>query len=128
MDLLATSKSRIDALPQGNYVPVLRAVLLHIETAFGHLSRGQSAKDDTAFTDVVYRTNQAFEGSVKEAYRVPQERTGRIAPDDIERYLETNKVFRPRVLSQFKNYRTEWRNPSTHDYKLDFDDSERSSP
>ncbi len=27
-------------------------------------------------------------------------------------------------MSQFTTYRTEWRNPSTHDYKLDFDESE----
>ena len=33
-------------------------------------------------------------------------------------------MFRQRVLSQFTNYRTEWRNPSTHDYQLDFDESE----
>jgi hypothetical protein len=125
MDLLATLKSRIDALPKGNYLPGLRAVLLHIETAFAHLSRGQSTGEDTAFTDAIYRTNQAFEGSVKEAYRVL---TGRNPdeerPYDIEQYLESQRVFRPRVLAQFKNYRTEWRNPSTHDYKLDFDESE----
>ena len=28
------------------------------------------------------------------------------------------------MLNQFSNYRTEWRNPSTHDYKLYFDESE----
>lgn len=38
--------------------------------------------------------------------------------------LEKSEVFRARVLKQFTNYRTEWRNPSTHDYKLDFDERE----
>jgi hypothetical protein len=28
------------------------------------------------------------------------------------------------VLAQFTNYRTQWRNPSTHDYNLDFDEDE----
>jgi hypothetical protein len=28
------------------------------------------------------------------------------------------------VLSQFTRYRQEWRNPSTHDYRLDFDEDE----
>jgi hypothetical protein len=45
-------------------------------------------------------------------------------PYDIEKYLEQKAAFRQRVLAQFTNYRTEWRNPSTHDYKLDFDESE----
>lgn len=125
MDLIATLRNKIDVLDDGEYIPGLKAVLLHIETAFRHLSRGQEADDDTAFTDAIYRTNQAFEGSIKEAYRVlAGQDPDKKRPFDIEGYLEKNKVFRSRVLSQFTTYRTEWRNPSTHDYKLDFDESE----
>lgn len=125
MDLLETLRARLSAVDDGPYSPGLRAVLLHIETAFRHLSRGQESSDDTAFTDAIYRTNQAFEGSIKEAYRVlAQQDPSRKRPFDIENYLETNNVFRSRVLKQFTNYRTEWRNPSTHDHKLDFDESE----
>lgn len=103
----------------------LKAVLLHIETAFRHLSRGQESDDDTAFTDAIYRTNQAFEGSIKEAYRVlAGQDPAKKRPYDIENYLEQNNIFRSRVLSQLTTYRTEWRNPSAHDYKLDFDESE----
>lgn len=125
MDLVDTLKKKIEVLDDGDYVPGLRAVLRHIETAFRHLSRGQEIDDETAFTDAIYRTNQAFEGSIKEAYRVlagqdPQKKR----PFDIENYLEKNQIFRSRVLSQFTTYRTEWRNPSTHDYRLDFDESE----
>lgn len=125
MDLLSTLQSRIDSLDEGVYSPGLRAVLLHIGTAFKHLSRGQSEGDETAFTDAIYRTNQAFEGSIKEAYRVlAGKEPDKVRPFDIENYLAQGNVFRSRVLSQFTNYRTEWRNPSTHDYKLDFDESE----
>jgi len=125
MDLLETLRAKVDALQDGPYVAGLRAVILHVETAFRHLSRGQTDEDETAFTDAVYRTNQAFEGSVKEAYRVLAGKDpSKERPYDIERYLENHEIFRPRVLSQFTNYRTEWRNPSTHDYKLDFDESE----
>lgn len=125
MDLVATLRNKIDVLDDGEYIPGLKAVLLHIETAFRHLSRGQEADDDTAFTDAIYRTNQAFEGSIKEAYRVlASQDPAKKRPFDIEGYLEKNKVFRSRVLSQFTTYRTEWRNPSAHDYKLDFDESE----
>src|SRR6185369_7313578 len=70
MDLLETLRLKIDSLEECTYIPGLRAVLPHICTAFRHLSRGQIEGDETAFTDNIYRTNQAFEGSVKEAYRV----------------------------------------------------------
>lgn len=125
MNLVDALRKKIDVLEDGDYTPGLRAVLLHIETAFRHLSRGQEASDDTAFTDAIYRTNQAFEGSIKEAYRVlAGQDPAKKRPFDIENYLEKNNTFRSRVLTQLTTYRTEWRNPSTHDYKLDFDESE----
>jgi hypothetical protein len=125
MDLVDTLRRKIAALEEGDYLPGLKAVLLHIETAFRHLSRGQQSSDDTAFTDSIYRTNQAFEGSIKEAYRVLAGKDpSKMTPYEIEAYLEKNNVFRSRVLGQLTTYRTEWRNPSTHDYKLDFDESE----
>jgi hypothetical protein len=125
MDLVDTLRKKIGVLEDGEYVPGLKAVLLHIETAFRHLSRGQETDDDTAFTDAIYRTNQAFEGSIKEAYRVlAAQDPAKKRPFDIENYLEHNNIFRSRVLSQLTTYRTEWRNPSAHDYKLDFDESE----
>lgn len=125
MDLVDTLRNKIAALDDGDHISGLKATLGHIEVAFRHLARGQYERDETAFTDVIYRTNQAFEGGVKEAYRVltgndPHNKT----PHKIEQYLEENEVFRERVLRQFRNYRTEWRNPSTHDYKLYFDESE----
>ena len=125
MDLLRILRSKIDVLEEGDYIPGLRAVLLHIETASRHLLRGQEQEDETAFTDAIYRTNQAFEGSLKEAYRVLAEQDSeRKRAFDIENFFEQNSIFRQRVLAQFTNYRTEWRNPSAHDYKLDFDESE----
>lgn len=125
MDLVEALRKKIIVLDEGEYSPGLKAVLLHIETAFRHLSRGQNDDDDTAFTDTIYRTNQAFEGSIKEAYRVlAGQDPSKKRPFDIENYLETNSIFRSRILSQLTTYRTEWRNPSAHDYKLDFDESE----
>src|SRR5687768_12024943 len=125
MDLVTIIRDKIERAGEGDHSPGLKAVLLHIETAVAHRDRGQDTPDDTAFTDTIYRTNQAFEGGLKEAYRVltgktPEKKT----PSQIEEYFTSNVIFRPRVLSQFKNYRTEWRNPSTHDHQLDFDASE----
>lgn len=125
MNLLEILRSRVDDLPDGDYMQGLKAVLRHIEVAGRHLERGQADADDTAFTDAIYRTNQAFEGSLKEAYRVLTDKDpdGK-SPYNIENYLQQQNVLRPRVLAQLTNYRTEWRNPSTHDYRLDFDEDE----
>lgn len=48
----------------------------------------------------------------------------RETPNNIESYLQQQNLLRPRVLAQFTNYRREWRNPSTHDYRLNFDEDE----
>jgi hypothetical protein len=125
MNLLSVLKERIEKIPEGEYSQGLKSVLQHIEVASRHLARGQTSLDETAFTDAIYRTNQAFEGSLKEAYRVLAGKDpNRTRPFDIEDYFQQNSVLRPRVLAQFKNYRQEWRNPSAHDYRLDFDEDE----
>ncbi len=125
MNLLSILRERIEALPVGDHTYGLKSVLQHVDVATRHLERGQSTLDDTAFTDAIYRTNQAFEGSLKEAYRVlAGEDPNRVRPYDIEEYFQKSGALRSRVLAQFTNYRQEWRNPSTHDYRLDFDGDE----
>ena len=125
MDLIAIIREKIERTEDGDHMSGLKAVLVHIETATAHLQRGQETSDETAFTDAIYRTNQAFEGSLKEAYRViAAKKPDKKTPNEIEAYLTKKNVFRNRVLSQLTNYRTEWRNPSTHDHKLDFDSCE----
>jgi hypothetical protein len=125
MDLIASLRVQAAALPHGPYTTGIEAVLLHLDAAFRHRQRGLESDDETFFTDAIYRSNQAFEGSVKEAYRVLADKDPfQKRPFEIENYLESNNVFTSRVLKQFTNYRTEWRNASTHDYKLRFDQSE----
>jgi hypothetical protein len=41
-----------------------------------------------------------------------------------ESYFESTNILHVRVLSLFTAYRKEWRNPSTHDYRLSFNESE----
>ncbi|MFN3592523.1 MAG: hypothetical protein ACK4TG_10090 [Thermaurantiacus sp.] len=125
MDLLDIIRNDIGALPEGAHGPGLAGVLRQIETGLAHLDRGRTAPDSTAFTDTVYRCNQAFEGAIKEAYRVLAGRDpGREPLVRMEDYLEREAVLRPRVMAQFRTYRQEWRNPSTHDHLLEFDEAE----
>lgn len=88
MNLLEILRSRIGDLAGGDYTAGLNAVAQHIEVAGRHLDRGRETGDNTSFTDAIYRTNQAFEGSLKEAYRVLADRdSASKSPFEIETYF-----------------------------------------
>jgi hypothetical protein len=125
MDVQEILDRKIRELPPGPHSDGLRAVKSHIDAAVRHFARAQTEGDDPLFTDAIYRCNQAFEGSIKEAYRIlankyPQNKT----PAEIEQFLASGNLLRKKVLDQFTNYRREWRSPSTHDHTLDFDEDE----
>ena len=124
MNIVALLEDSARQLPVGDYSTGLNAIVRHVKTAIRHLERDREHDPDSC-TDVIYRTNQAYEGSLKEAYRVlaGKDPSG-LSPFQIEGYLENNAVVRPRVLTQLTRYRQDYRNPSTHDYKLDFDEDE----
>jgi len=111
-------------IPEGEHTVGLNAIIRHVKAALRHLERDPSHDPDSC-TDAIYRTNQAYEGSLKEAYRVlaAMDPSG-LSPFQIEQYLETHNAVRPRVLDQLIRYRHDYRNPSAHDYKLDFDEDE----
>lgn len=124
MDLLKLINDKCSFFSDPEISQGLKSVILHLETAERHFDRGKQG-EDYLFTDVVYRSNQAYEGSLKEAYRVltgyPPER---LTPYDIEQHLKKNNILRERVSFLFDNYRKEWRNSSTHDYTLCFSEQE----
>lgn len=125
MDIIATLRRKIEHAGAGDHLQGLLAMFTHVEVAYRHLKRGQKNADETAFTDAVYRTNQAFEGGLKEAYGVlAKKNLERARIFDIEQFFIKSNVFRKRVLDQFTNYRQEWRNPSAHDHTLGFNESE----
>ncbi|PBB91708.1 hypothetical protein CK215_15725 [Mesorhizobium sp. WSM3864] len=125
MDIRAILNRKLGELPEGAHTNGLRAVKRHVDAAVKHLERGQSEPDETLYNDAIYRCNQAFEGSIKEAYRVLAGRDpeGK-SIHEIEQFLSQGNHLRRKVLDQFTRYRQEWRNPSTHDYTLDFDEDE----
>lgn len=124
MDLLKLIKNKKDSFKGTPSELGLDAVIHHIEVSESHFELGRS-KGEHLYTDAVYRTNQAFEGALKEAYRLLRsEDPSKKKPFEIEQYFESNKVLKERVLAQLTNYRTEWRNKSTHDYQLFFSSQE----
>lgn len=126
MDILKLIRSQIDHITKNDELNGLKSVLTHIERAEYFLSQGLDTQDEAFFTDAIYRTNQAFEGVLKEAYSVLANKKGtkNLTPYKIEKYFTDNDIFRERVLDQFTSYRQNWRNPSTHDHKLSFNHSE----
>ena len=100
-------------------------VIIHIERAEHHFVMGKQKKDKQYFTDSIYRCNQAYEGILREAYFIL---TGNdistLSTYKIEEYFQNNNILNPRVLTIFTNYRRDWRNPSTHNHKLFFDEEE----
>ena len=125
MDILQLIQEKTRFLPQDNHILGIKAVVSHIQTAEKYWLRGKKEGDENLFTDVIYRANHAFEGILKEAYSILAEKDAdKRTPNEIEQYLTNNNVFKPRLMDLFKNYRTEWRNPSTHDYNLFFTEEE----
>ncbi|WP_299114524.1 hypothetical protein [uncultured Winogradskyella sp.] len=126
MNVLNEIEKQIESIKKIDNSQYLDSILVHIRRAEFYYNQGKN--DDYFFNDVIYRSNQAYEGALKESYKVladkNQEEVSRKTPNDIEKYFESNDVFRERVLQLFKNYRQEWRNKSTHDYKLFFDNNE----
>lgn len=124
MDLLDLLRDKAEYFTRSEEDIGISSVVTHIEIAERHFENGKSG-DDYLFNDVIYRSNQAFEGALKEAYRIISGKDpNRITPYKIEKHFEENDVLKERVLQLFTNYRTEWRNKSTHDYKLYFSEQE----
>ncbi len=124
MDLLKLLKDKADYFISLDEDQGISSIVSHIEVAERHYTSGKQG-DDYLFNDVIYRSNQAFEGALKEAYRIITGKIeDKITPYKIEQYFEDNGVLKERVLQLFTNYRKEWRNKSTHDYKLYFSEQE----
>jgi len=126
MDLLLELRRKLSDLRAHDRSDGIKAAVRHIEVAERYLERGRSVDDPDAFNDVIYRSNQAFEGILKEAYSAIH--TGKdatkLSPNEIEQYFIKSGKLSDRVSALFKNYRQQWRNPSTHDHTLLFSEQE----
>ncbi|MDF2588119.1 MAG: hypothetical protein K0S41_1960 [Anaerocolumna sp.] len=129
MDTMNYIKKQVTrALELNKKLVGLEDVITHIERAEYMLEMGDKDNDKHFYTDVIYRTNHAYEGILKEAYfALTNNEDKKITPNNIEKYLLDNKVLKERVIKLLENYRQEWRNTSTHDYRLFFNSGEAFS-
>jgi hypothetical protein len=125
MDILNSIRSKLKSLNYINELPGTKAVLTHIDVAERYYEQAKSNNDEHLFTDVIYRCNHAFEGILKEAFTHFEGKDASTkTPNEIEKFLISNEILKGRVLDLLTNYRQNWRNPSTHDYKLFFSEQE----
>jgi hypothetical protein len=128
MNVLNPVKEQVERINQLRSNLNLASVITHIERANYFFERGKDENDEQFFTDVVYRTNQAFEGCSRQGYMVlagkTEEQAQNIKAYQIEKYFIDNNILNDRVLPQFKNYRDNWRNESAHNFKLFFNEEE----
>lgn len=126
MDILKEIEKQITSIKVEDNSIYLDQIYNHIDRAEKYYFQGQT--DEHYFNDVIYRANQAYEGALKEAYKVLASKTDeelqKTTPHKIETHFKDNLIFRERVLQLFENYRQEWRNKSAHDHKLIFDENE----
>lgn len=126
MDILREIEKQITSIKVEDNSIYLTQIYNHIDRAEKYYFQGQN--DEHYFNDVIYRANQAYEGALKEAYKILASKTDeelqKTTPHKIEIHFKDNLIFRERVLQLFENYRQEWRNKSTHDHKLIFDENE----
>lgn len=125
MDTLAIIRDKAERLAQLLPKSGIMSVVRHIELAERHFDVARRDAESDLFVDVVYRANHAFEGILREAYAIlaGQDSSGKSA-FEVEKYLSKNSVFQDRVMELFTNYRSKWRNPSTHDHVASFSESE----
>lgn len=125
MNLLKGIQDKTDIVNSYKSTTVLDSIITHIQRAETYLNRGREEEEEDFFTDVIYRTNQAYEGILKESFKVFTREDHLYKPlHKIEEYFDQNNIFNKRVLDLFTNYRKNWRNVSAHDYNLFFSEDE----
>lgn len=125
MDILESIRDKISLIGKRTSKIDLSDLLLHLERAEYYFKKGKETGDENYYTDVIYRTNQVFEGGLREVYKVlVKKNKPNISTQIIENYLLDKELLKTRVLDFFTHYRRNWRNESTHNYRLSFNESE----
>ncbi len=121
MDVIKEIQIVLESLDKARQTELTNGVITHIERSVFLFNQARITNDEQYYTDSIYRTNQAYEGILKEAYMVFSGKSVvKKRTVDLENYFEKNNFFNNRVKKSFALYRQEWRNPATHNHNLFF--------
>ncbi len=125
MDLIAEIDEKLPVDGIYPWAEGVRAAVRHIRVAEQWLERAREERNEDYFNDVVYRCNQTFEGMLREAFLASggKDPTGKLELCKVEEYIKKTH-FPRRILEMVQRYRIEWRNSSTHGYRLFFQEKE----
>lgn len=108
----------------------LETVMVHIDRAEYYYQQAEILKDEQFYTDVLNRTNKAYEGILRFTYREYTmhhcDGFGEIKSTtyELENYFEDLNLYNERLKVAFTLYRKLWRNPSVHENELFFNKDE----
>jgi hypothetical protein len=129
MDLKNEIKLVLNELGQDHHEPIKDSILIHLERAEHFYRLAEELNDSQYYNDVVYRTNQAYEGVLNYAYITfsgdyDEEGNCNLTTNEIEKYFMEEQVFNQRLGVAFALYRKKWRNESAHDSWIAFSKDE----
>ncbi len=124
MNLLSMMKEKSKSAFPAEFYPNIEAVIHNIEIANIHMEKAKS-QGDYYYTDVIYRTNQAFDTALYVAYKLlvgndPKEKS----PQGISEYFERNAILTDIVLTQLVSYRDQWKKRTSHNQQVFFSQQE----
>lgn len=84
MDILKEVEQQISSIKKVDNSNYLDSIFIHIHRAEFYYKQGST--DSNYFNDVIYRSNQAYEGALKESYKVL---AGKSQDEDLRKPLTT---------------------------------------
>ncbi len=125
MNSLNYIQKKLNLIQDRSIIANINIILNHLSVAESHFANGIQKNDDNFFNDVIYRTNQAYEGILRLAYTSILKKSDKNKNNkEIEEILLKENIINERTKNYLSLYRDDFRNRSSHDYKIYFTESD----
>ena len=125
MNTLTFLKKKLELIESKEILADLDVILNHLTLAEKHFNNGTNDQDLELFNDVIYRTNQAYEGILRLAYENILKKAEKNKSNiEIEEELLKENVINELTKKYIALYRGDIRNKSLHNYKIKFSESD----
>lgn len=125
MNTLAFIKQKLELIESKQTLADLEIIIEHLEKAEKHFNNTIEEPDIDLFNDVIYRANQAYEGILRLAYETILGKSSKNKEIyQIEKKLVEEKIINERTIKYISLYRVDFRNNSTHNYRMKFTKSD----